>query len=377
MKKRKNTRSPLRFAVAGLGHIAQTAVLPAFAHARSYAKLTTFISEDKTKLDKLGKMYGVEEHFDYEDYDESLNSGLFDAIYIALPNKLHLNYALRALEQGIHVLCEKPLALTESDCRRLIRAADRSGAKLMTAYRLHFDPANLSAIQIAKTKLGELRYFTSSFSYQMRDRSNIRLRGSEGGDPLWDLGVYCVNAARYLFRAEPIAVSAMGSSSSDPRFSEVTEMVTAQIRFPGDRFASFTVSFGAASMSVYDLVGAKGSLRLEEAYEYAYARELSWKVGEKEGKRRFPKTDQFAPELIYFAKCVRENHRIEPSGLEGLADVRIIRALESSLAQGRVIHLETTPQSLVRRTRPSLSQCIVKPALNRPPEPVHASAPGG
>jgi glucose-fructose oxidoreductase len=288
-----------------------------------------------------------------------------------------VDYAVRALEKGIHVLCEKPLALTEADCRRMIQAADRNGAKLMTAYRLHFDPANLRAIQLAHEKLGELRYFNSSFSYQMRDRTNIRLEEEEGGSPLWDLGVYCVNAARYLFRDEPTHVSAMGASSRDQRFREITEMVAVQLKFPGDRIASFTVSFGAADMATYDLVGTKGSLHLDAAYEYAYPRELRWKVGDGEGSQRFRKTDQFAPELIYFADCIRENRRVEPSGLEGWADVRIIRAIEEAMAKGRTVPLSKTPAALEHRMRPSIAQRLVRPAVRRAPKPVHASAPSG
>jgi predicted dehydrogenase len=297
-------------------------------------------------------------------------------VYIALPNSLHAEYTVRALQRGIHVLCEKPLALTEADCRRMVEAAEESGAKLMTAYRLHFEEANLKAIRLAREKLGNLRYFSSTFSFQIRDRDNIRLEAKEGGSPLWDLGVYCINAARYFFRDEPLAVMAIGANGGGARFREVQEMSSVLMKFPGERMANFTCSFGAGDSAAYDVVGEKGRLHMEAAYEYAFPREMVLTVGEKKQKLRFKKVDQFAPELLYFAQCIRQNRSPEPSGLEGWADVRIIRAIEQSMKSGRAVMLPATPRKLAGKARPSFDQWIERPPVKEP-EVLRADAPGG
>jgi predicted dehydrogenase len=186
-------------------------------------------------------------------------------VYIALPNHLHREYAVRAAEAGVHVLCEKPMALNEADCVEMIGAAQQHGVKLMVAYRLHFEAGNLQAIEIAESgRIGEPRIFNSVFTMQVEDAANYRLQREAGGGPLWDIGIYCVNAARYLFRDEPVEVWATGANSGDPRFREVEEMASAVLRFSDARLATFSVSFGAADVSAYRLVGHR-----ERAYLHA------------------------------------------------------------------------------------------------------------
>src|SRR5919112_80342 len=151
----------VRYGVVGLGHIAQVAILPAFAHAEN-SQITALISDDPEKLEKLVRRYKVKGRFSYDQYEECLNSGLVDALYIALPNHLHREYTERAARKGVHVLCEKPMAVTEEDCRSMIRVAEENQVKLMIAYRLHFEEANLKAIDLVQGgKLGEPRLFDS------------------------------------------------------------------------------------------------------------------------------------------------------------------------------------------------------------------------
>src|SRR5438552_6201353 len=159
--KRKSS-DPVRFAVVGLGYISQVAVLPAFEHAEN-AVLAALVSQDPEKRHSLGKKYGVHRVFSYEDYQDCLESGEVDAVYIALPNSLHREYAVRAAEAGVHVLCEKPMAVTEAECRDMIAAAESREVKLMVAYRLHFERANLEAIEVVRSgRIGEPRLFTST-----------------------------------------------------------------------------------------------------------------------------------------------------------------------------------------------------------------------
>ena len=151
---------------------------------------------------KINKTYG------YERYADCLASGDIDAVYIALPNNMHRAYTEGAAEAGVHILCEKPMAVTEQECESMIDAASRNDVKLMIAYRLHFEMGNLSAIRSVRDgQIGEPRIFRSAFCQQVTPE-NSRLQSALGGGPLYDIGVYCINAARYIFQAEPQEVFA-------------------------------------------------------------------------------------------------------------------------------------------------------------------------
>lgn len=344
----KKKKEPVRYAVVGLGYISQAAVLPAFRHARENSRLTALVSSDATKLKSLGRKYGVKNLFHDDDYDRCLRSGEIDAVYIALPNNLHCDYTERAADAGIHVLCEKPMAVNSKECARMIAAAGKHDVRLMIAYRLHFEATNMGAVQLAQTgKLGDLRIFHSLFTMSVKE-GNIRLQRRLGGGTLFDIGIYCINACRYLFRSEPYEVFAWSANNGEPRFREVDEMTSAIMRFPGERLATFTCSFGAADTAVYQLVGTKGDLRVDPSYELAEGLKYELRINGKKTSRSFPKRDQFAPELIYFSDCVLKGRTPEPSGEEGLADVRIIEAMLKSARIGKPVSLK----SFEREDRP-------------------------
>jgi glucose-fructose oxidoreductase len=363
---RKRTRSatkPVRYAVVGLGHIAQAAVLPGFGHAQRNSVLNALVSGSPKKLRILGMRYGVNRLCAYEEADELFASGDIDAVYIALPNDQHREWTVRAARAGLHVLCEKPMALTARDCEQMMRATDAADVKLMIAYRLHFEQTNLQAAQLARAgKLGSLRFFSSDFSMQVRP-NNVRLKRAKGGGPLYDIGVYCINAARYTLSEEPTRVWASATRSSDPRFREVEETVTAVMRFKDERIASFTCSFGSADRSTYTVVGTRGSVTLDPAYEYAEGLSLQIKVGARQQKRASGKHDQFAAELLYFSDCILRDRQPEPSGAEGLADIRVIEAMHKSINTGRWVSVNTKKSN----SRPTLRQADSRPPVRREP----------
>lgn len=351
----------VRYAVVGLGYIAQIAVLPAFAKAKN-AELVALVSDDPKKLAKLGKKYNVPFRYSYDEYDACLCSGEVDAVYIALPNNLHREYTVRACRARVHVLCEKPMAVTESDCEAMIAAAKENRTRLMIAYRLHFEEANMKAVEIARSgKLGNLRAFNSLFTMQVKE-GDIRLQKDLGGGTLYDIGIYCINAARYIFQAEPVEVFAWSANNGEKRFEEVDEMTSAILRFPDERLASFTSSFGASDVSAYQIVGSEGDLRVDPAYEFAGDLKHRLTIKGKTRERTFSKRDQFAPELLYFSDCVIKGQEPEPSGREGLADVRIIRALYHSAASGKPVKLD----EFERDQRPTIKQEIHQPPVKKP-----------
>ena len=345
-------RKQVRYAVVGLGHIAQVAVLPAFANARRNSKLVGLVSGDPVKLKAMSEKYGATRLCAYDQYDELLKSGEIDAVYIALPNSMHCDYAVRAAQAGVHVLCEKPMAVTEEECERMARAAREGGVRLMVAYRLHFERASLEAVEMLRAgRIGEPRQFNSSFTMRVQP-DNIRVKSELGGGVLYDIGIYCINAARNLFRDEPIEVRALSAGT----IGDVEESIGALLRFPNERTATFVCSFGSADTSHYRVVGTKGDLVVEPAYEYAVPLRHRVTVDGETSERRFAKRDQFAPELLYFSDCVLQGRDPEPSAEEGLADVRVIEALYRAAQTGKAVEL--APFS--RRERPTLEQPLAQ-----------------
>lgn len=352
-------RRKIRYAVVGAGHIAQHAVLPAFANAQRNSELVAIVSGSKRKRQELSRMYDLEHAVDYTDFDAACHSGEFDAVYIALPNHLHSDFAVRAARAGIHVLCEKPMAASSRERREMIAAANANRVKLMIAYRLHFDECNLEVIQrVRDGDIGCPRLFNASFTMQVRP-INIRVEREFGGGPLLDLGIYCINAARYVFGEEPLEAFAVEAQGADARFVEVEEAISAVLRFPREKLAMFTCGFGSADTSHYQIIGSEGDIRVDPAYDYEEKLGYVWTAGNKQRARSFRMRDQFAPELIYFSDCILRDDQPEPGGLEGLNDVRIIEAIFESVHTGRVVPIGRLPtdrppqrDQVMRRPRP-------------------------
>ena len=235
----------------------------------------------------------------------------------------------------------------------------------MVAYRLHFEEASLKAIEIARSgKLGEPKLFSAFFSHVVRD-DDIRRDASLAGGATLDLGVYCINAARHLFDAEPeqVLATAIDREGTD-------DTVSATLRFPGNRLAQFCVSNSAASVSTYRIAGTEGDLRVEPAFEYVGELVHHLTIGEKTEKKTFKKGDQFAPELEYFSECILNGREPEPSGEEGWCDVRVVEAIFRSAQEQRPIALEP----FARNRKPSLAQVDHKPPVKKP-KTVNAPSP--
>ncbi len=355
---------PVRFAVLGLGHIAQVAVLPAFEHADN-AVLAALVSGDRDKRTAVAEKYGVEHAVDYGGLEALLARDVADAVYIAVPNHLHAEYTVRAARAGAHVLCEKPMAVTEEECEAMMRACEEHDRRLMIAYRLHFEKANMEvAALVRRGAIGEPRFFNSSFAQSVVEGDVRLLPVEKGGGSLYDMGVYCINAARYLFAAEPEEVTGVSvSRKGDPRFEDCDETTSAVLRFPGDRVATFTCSFGAHKVSRYRVQGTEGEVVMDPAYPYAGELAYEVRVDGRERRERLPKRDQFAPELMHFAACVREGKDPEPDGREGRADVAVVRAIHRSVREGRAVTLDLPPLE-----RPGTGQVMTRPGFPEPDE---------
>jgi predicted dehydrogenase len=218
-------------------------------------------------------------------------------------------------------------------------------------------------------EIGDPRFITSVLSQQVRP-GDIRTRDELGGGALFDLGIYCINAARYLFQAEPMEVYGDQTAGTEERFQDVDEVTTGLLRFPGNRMAQFTASQGAAGVSEFRVVGTKGDIRLEAAFDYALERREFVTIDDKTAHTVYPPGDQFAPELIHFSSCILEGKEPEPSGEEGLADVRVMEALVRSARIGQKVTLPP----FERRQRPTGALMMRKPPVKKV-EPVNAPSP--
>ena len=355
----------IRYAVVGAGNIAQVAVLPAFAHAKSNSELVAIISGDPEKRSELAKRYDLDLTGSYDDFEHVLREGRIDVAYIATPNELHKPFALRAAALGVHVLCEKPLATSVADAEAIAAACVRAGVELMVAYRLHFEEGTLSAIELVKSgRIGDPRVFESVFGHTVRP-GDIRTRADMGGGAMFDLGVYCINAVRNLFQAEPTLVFASSQMKEG-----VDDTTTAILHFPHGRVAHFTVSNSVAGVSSYRVVGTQGNLRVEPGYEYTDKLEHHLTVDEKSSTTKFGKRDQFAPELEYFSRCILEGHAPEPDAEEAIDDLYVIEAILKSAKTGAPVPLE--PRRRIRR--PSMAQESSKRAVGKQ-ETINAPSP--
>ncbi len=361
----------VRYAIVGLGDISQEAMMPGIAHTGN-SKITALVSGDPEKLEALGDRYDVEHRYSYEQFPALIASGEIDAIYLATPNWRHAEFAVPALEAGIHVLCEKPLEVSSAKCREIIAASEKSGAKLMTAYRLHFEPATLDAIKrIRAGELGELIAFTSCFA-QMVDPANHRATSGIEAGPLFDMGPYPINAIRYLFGAEPMeVVSAAGSRHPGSGVGDFDDTVAVTLRMPGNALAQFTVSYYANDLDSLIIAGTEGSIHMSPCYGFQNGLEQNRQIGAKKSHEAFKATDQFGGEMKYLSDCILEDRAPEPDGEEGLADLLVIEAIVEALRSGGPVKVE--PLNRTRRIDPDAQEQTLRSVSA--PEPVNASSP--
>ena len=288
-------------------------------------------------------------------------------MYLALPNDQHRQFAIPALEAGLHVLLEKPMATSEDDCRAIMDAARRGGGKLMLAYRLHFEPATLEALCLIRGQhLGHARLFTSTFTQHVADTNHRANHGYWAG-PVSDMGPYPINAARMVFGAEPEQVMAWGMNTLGRDYHDIVSVL---LRFPGDRMAQFTVAYGLNAINEWRVVGTGGDLLMNPGFTFPGPLKQQLRIGGSKTRNDFPAVDQFGGETQYFSQCILDDIDPEPDGEEGLLDVRVICAIERALATG-------LPQTLppYRRIKAPLpTQKRDLPAI-KPPALVHAAGP--
>jgi len=362
----------VRYAIVGVGDISQEAMMPGVRHTDN-SEITALVTGDPEKAREVGKQYGVADTYSYEQFDEMLQSGKVDAIYLATPNWRHAEFAIPALAAGVHVLVEKPLEISTQQCNAIREAVEASTAKLMVAYRLHFEPGTLATIErIRSGDLGDVRVFSSTF-VQKVDPDNHRAKSGIAAGPVFDMGPYPVNAARYVFEAEPTeVVSAVGVRTPGTGLGDFDDTVSVTLRFPGDRLAQFVLSYALNTLDSFFAVGTKGSIAMQPCYMYGKPTQQMVTIGQDEESHSFKNTDHFGGEMKYFSDCILNDRQPEPDVEEGYADVRVLEGIVEALKTGGPVKLE--PFERTRRIDTEAQRETLRAVKS--PDLVNASNPG-
>ena len=334
------------YAVVGLGDLALKQILPAFGKSK-YSRLAALVSGDREKAGKVAAQYGIPSSslYDYTTYEQLARNPDVQAIYLVLPNSLHREYTERGAKLGKHILCEKPMATSAHDCERMIAACKQAKVKLMIAYRQQYEPMNRAIVEMVQTgKLGTLKSFVASNSQNQGDPGQWRQKlALAGGGCLPDVGVYCLNAARFLSGEEPSEVTAFTvQPKDDPRFREVEESCTFLLRFPSGLLATCSSGYGAHRTQFLRLEGERQWAEMSPAFGY---HGLKLRVNRvEEGKNvlvepSIEEKDQFASEMDHFSQCVQGNLQPHTPGEEGLQDQRVIDAIYESARTGRSVRI--------------------------------------
>jgi predicted dehydrogenase len=330
------------YAIMGLGTYADV-ILPRFAECR-HSRVTALVSGSIEKARRYAAQYGVPDRglYTYDTFDSIRDNPEVDIVYVILPNGLHHEYTLRAAAAGKHVMCEKPMANTAAEAEAMIAACRAADRKLMIGYRSHFEPNNREAIRVARSgELGALRIVTAETGFNIGDPTQWRLnRALAGGGSMMDIGIYSLQAARYLTGEEPVSVSAVESTDrNDIRFKEVEDTINFLLKFPSGVVADCVSTYGSAH-NRYRIVGTRGWLDAEPATAYRGNSLKLWKDGQA-AAHPAPAlaTNQFSGMLDHLSQCVMTGSEPIVAGEEGLRDMRIIEAIYASAREGRTVTL--------------------------------------
>lgn len=345
----------LGIAIVGLGRLSLEEILPALATSKR-CRVTALVSGDRDKARRVAAMYDVPESslYDYRSFDQLRDNPQVHAVYIVLPNALHREFTVRAAKAGKHVLCEKPMATSAADCQAMIDACKAAKRLLMIAYRIQYEPLNRQVMAWVRkgSVLGKIKLIDMA-NCQNQSKENLQqwrhIKALAGGGALPDIGLYCLNTARFLLGEEPVEVSAsLFSSDNDPRFREVEESILWHMRFPSGVRVQCTSSYGTFTSKRYRVLGDKGWADMDPAFAYRglnlkrsrVAEDTDEFVGTGIEQITTPAKNQFALEMDHFADCVANQRQPWTPGEEGLQDQRIMEAIYESARTGKPVQLQ-------------------------------------
>lgn len=336
------TKRKLGYALVGLGRLSTNQIAPALQKTER-SELVGVVSGSEWKPPEWQKKYGIPEKnvYNYRNFDEIADNPDIDVIYVVLPNAMHEEFTIRAARAGKHVLCEKPMSVSSEECRHMIRACDEAGVKLAIGYRCQFEPHHLECMRLAREKkLGAIQYIDAGFGFRIGDfpigdLKRWRLEHElAGGGALMDVGIYALQACRYLTGEEPTSVMAREIKTNPEKFAEVDETILWSMEFPGGVVANCSTTYNFSGVNNFTAYAEKGRFGLEPAYSYGGIE------GFVDGQPlQKPEIDQFAKEMDQFSKVVQEDGQSKVSGEEGLRDMLALEAVYESVRTGRKVEV--------------------------------------
>ncbi|MFC5862123.1 Gfo/Idh/MocA family protein [Acidicapsa dinghuensis] len=338
------------FTIVGIGHLTINQILPAFGRSE-FCKPVALVSGSPDKALKIAAQYGVKPTsiYSYANFERLGQNPDVKVVYIVLPNSMHAEYTARAAKIGKHVLSEKPMATSVADCEKMIAACRSAKVKLMVAYRQQYEPMNREVLKMIRAgKVGTLRSFLATLTQNQGDPSQWRLhKALAGGGCLPDVGIYCLNAARFWSGEEPIEVFGQTfQPQDDPRFTEVEATCNFTLRFPSGLLASCNAGYAAHRSSFARMEGAEGWIQLSPSFGYSGLKLQYNRLLESHGTDFLPsinEKDQFALEMDHMAECVMRDRQPHTPGEEGAQDIRIIEAIYESARINRPVKLPQPP----------------------------------
>jgi predicted dehydrogenase len=325
----------LRFGVLSTAKIGLEKVIPAMQQGR-LTEVTALSSRSPDTARNAAAALGIDKH--YGSYEELLADPDIDAIYNPLPNHLHCPWSKKAMQAGKHVLCEKPLGLTEEEIEDLIATRDECGVKAAEAFMVKSCPQWINARERVRAgEIGDLRAIQAFFSYDNRDPENIRNIVEVGGGAMWDIGCYPVVVSRYLFESEPLRVAA--TIDFDP-VMKTDRLTSAVLEFDQGQ-VTFSVSTQLVPYQRVHLLGTTGHLEIVIPFNAPNDRSCIMRydsgtlLEEEVVSHSFPVMDQYTLQGDDFARAVLEGAEIKSTLEDGLANTRVIRAIFTAGAEQR------------------------------------------
>jgi predicted dehydrogenase len=331
------SRRKVGFALCGLGGLSENQIAPALLKSE-WCRLAGVITDTPEKAKKWQAQYGLPARslYTYDTMAKMADNKDIDVVYIVTPNALHLEQTVASAKAGKHVFCEKPMEISAERCQQMIDACKAANRKLGIAYRCQYDANHLEMMRIARSKeFGELRLIEAGFGFPIGDGGWRLKKALSGGGALVDVGIYALQATRYISGEEPVSVVAMETKTDPVKFAEVDESVNWQAKFPSGLLANCSTSYEAAFYGRIRVQAERGWFELDPAFGYT-----GNKGRRSDGKEiALPAGDLFAAEMDDFARCILEDKPSKVAGEEGLRDVKIMMAIYESARTGRAVSL--------------------------------------
>ncbi len=328
----------LGLAMVGLGKYSTRHLIPAIIQSESFS-LKGIVTGSEEKAQEYSTKYDIPEKniYTYENFDRIKDNPDIDIVYIALPNSMHEEFVIRAALAGKHVITEKPMATSVRQCERMIDACKKANVELFVGYRLHFEPHHLEAMKIGQTNAkGKLKKVTGSFGFKIEDNGQWRLQKDlAGGGSLVDVGIYVIQAARYVVGKNPIAVKNVKIENKIfDRPSEVDGDVSWEMEFPDGVTAYCSSSYTKESDQLL-IEAEEGWIEISPAYYY-----YGLKGSTEQGPLKLERINQQKAQMEGIADTIINGIHNRASGIDGLIDVQIIEAIYKSGKTGERVTLE-------------------------------------